>query len=99
MGLLGVRNQGSEYPLPLRPLLLSWLQPLIAHVAATGDEACGAHGALDVRGRQLEDGACLRDDVLLDHGRAEIVAAEAPPDLADRGPLRDPRHLHVREIV
>ena len=56
-------------------LLLSWLQPLIAHVAATGDEARRTDVAFNIRRGQLEDGACLRDDVLLDHGRAEIVAA------------------------
>src|SRR2546423_13815643 len=34
-----------------------------------------------------------RDDVLLDHHRAQVVGAEAEGDLADLQPLRHPRGL------
>ena len=40
-----------------------------------------------------------RDDVLLDHDRAQVVGAEVQRDLADLQALRDPRRLDVVDVV
>ena len=50
-------------------------------------------------GAKLEHRARLRHDVLLDHRRAEVVAAEAQRHLADVRPHRRPRDLQVGEVV
>src|SRR6266576_712258 len=54
---------------------------------------------LHVANAHAEGRAGLRYDVLLDHDAAEVVRAELERDLADVRPLRDPRALHVFEIV
>src|SRR6185436_9999968 len=74
-------------------------EPLVPHVAAARGEARLADVALDVLGRELEHRARLRDDVLLDHGRAEVVAPEAQRHLPDLGPHRRPRDLQAGEVV
>ena len=43
--------------------------------------------------------ARARDHVLFEHHRAEVVGAEAERELADVGPLRDPRGADVIEVV
>src|SRR4051794_6676555 len=49
--------------------------------------------------RRAVRGAGGRDDVLLDHHRAEVVRAERERDLADLHALRDPRGLDVVDVV
>src|SRR5450631_38170 len=74
-------------------------EPLVAHVAAPRLEPRGPDVAFDVGGAELEDGPRLRHHVLLDHRRAEVVAAEAQADLADLRAHRGPGNLQPREVV
>ena len=48
---------------------------------------------------RLVIGAGLGDDILLDHGRADIVGAEVESAPAVRQPNSQPRNLNVRNIV
>src|SRR6185503_20716386 len=60
-------------------------EPFVTHVAAAGGEARGADVAFDVVGAELENRPRLRHDVLFDHRRPEVVAAESQAHLPHLG--------------
>src|SRR4029453_10647972 len=71
----------------------------VERVALDGAAACrldGAHHPLRV---EAEGRAGRAHDVLLDHDRAHVVAAELQGELADAQSLGDPRRLEVAEVV
>ena len=81
-------------PVPTSParieIVLSTTRDLEAGV---GDQA------LDLVGRRAVRGVRGRDDVLLDHQRSEVVAAEAQRRLADLHAHRHPARLQIRHVV
>src|SRR5690349_11713544 len=66
---------------------------------ASRREAGVADQALHLVGRRAVGRIRCRDDILLDHQRTEIVAAEAERELANLHSHRHPTRLQIRHVV
>src|SRR5258708_3258703 len=74
-------------------------EPMVVHVASGRAEARRTDSAFDGVGVHAEGRPGAGDHVLLEHHATEVVRAETEGDLADLGPLRDPRSPDVVDVV